>query len=209
LAVAARAAEESGARLAATSTGVEHKLDQVVERLSQVAVALSAIAERRPDGAEGAANAALAARIDGLIGSLTVHVEEARNTGATMKQLHTNVDSLCLSVAPVLNRLVETQDDLHAALSGEHSTSRLLADLADDLRQLSRANRDTLERHATLAGEMVKIGQVLEGLTAAAPVRPGPTLGGKVTDGLMRALHDLKHETDEAARSLPSLDHVA
>ena len=209
---AARAAAESGARLDATSAGVEHKLGQVVERLGQVAVALSATAER-PAGVEGAAGAAVAERLDGLVGALTIHVEEARNTGATMKQLHTNVDSLCLSVAPVLNRLADTQDDLLAALSGEQSTSRLLADVAEDLRQLSRANRDTLERHAELAGEMVKIGQVFEGLTPSGPARPSPAAGAgpapKVTDGLMRALRDLKLETDEAARSLPSLDHVA
>jgi hypothetical protein len=203
------AAAASGARLDATSAGVEHKLEQVVERLGQAAVALGAAGERRPEGADVAASAPLIERLDRLAGTMTTQVEEARGSGGAMKQLSANVDSLCLSVAPVLNRLVETQDDLLAALSGDHSTSRLMADVADDLRQLSRANRDTLERHAQLAGEMVKIGQVLEGLTSATGGAPRPAAGPKVTDGLMRALRDLKTETDEAARSLPSLDHVA
>jgi hypothetical protein len=209
---AARAAQEAGARLDATSAGVELKLEQVVERLGEVAVALSAAAERRLESIDGQAIdgqgiAALAERLDRLGGALAVQLEEARGAAATMKQLHAGVDSLCLSVSPVLNRLVDTQDDLQAALAGENSTSRVLADVAEDLRQLSRTNRETVERHFELAGELVKVGQALETLASGAQTRPAPA--PKITDGLMRALRELKQDTDEAARSLPSLDHVA
>jgi hypothetical protein len=204
---AARAAQESGARLDATSAGVELKLEQVVERLGHVAVALSASTERRVDGIDDQGIAALAERLDRLGSALAVQLEEARVAATAMKQLHVGVESLCLSVTPALNRLVDTQDDLQAALAGENSTSRVLADVAEDLRQLSRTNRETVERHFQLADELVKVGQALGALSSGA--QPRPASAPKVTDGLMRALRELKQDTDEAARSLPSLDHVA
>jgi hypothetical protein len=132
-----------------------------------------------------------------------------------MKQLYTTVDSLCLSVAPVLNRLVDTQDDLLAALSGENTTSRLLADVAEDLRQLSRANRETVERHIQLATELAKFGHAIE--TAASQPRPVAAVPDgeavkaepKVSGGLMRALRELQTEAEEAQRALPRLEDVA
>ncbi|MBV8166173.1 MAG: hypothetical protein JO021_05230, partial [Alphaproteobacteria bacterium] len=191
---------------------IAQKLDQVTERLAQVTETMAAAAEQRR-AADDEASAALAGRLDALGNALS---EQATGSAAAMKQLYTTVDSLCLSVAPVLNRLVDTQDDLHAVLSGDNTTSRLLADVAEDLRQLSRANRETVERHIQLATELAKFGHAIE--TAAAQPRPvaaaadgeAPLVAEpKVSDGLMRALRELQTEAEEAHKSLPALDHVA
>ncbi len=190
---------------------IAQKLDQVTERLAQVGATMAAAAEQR-HAADGEATAALAGRLDALGNALS---EQATGSAAAMKQLYTTVDSLCLSVAPVLNRLVDTQDDLLAALSGENTTSRLLADVAEDLRQLSRVNRETVERHVQLAGELAKIGQIIETaatqpqVAAAVPDGEAVKAEPKVSDGLMRALRELQTEAEAAQKALPRLDDVA
>ncbi|MEJ0072289.1 MAG: hypothetical protein WDO24_30370 [Pseudomonadota bacterium] len=171
--VGAQAGGEAGLRLGGASGEIEHKLDLVIERLAQVAVALGAVAERRGEASDAAAASgwagALGDRLDQLGGALAT---QATDSAAAIKQLYATVDSLCLSVAPVLNRLADTQEDLLAALSGEHTTSRLLANVAEDLRQLSHTNRDTLDRHMQLATELAKVGQTLEGVAAVSQPRP-------------------------------------
>jgi hypothetical protein len=188
---------------------IAQKLDQVTERMAQIGATMAAAAEQRRDR-DSEATAALAGRLDALGNALS---EQATGSAAAMKQLYTTVDSLCLSVAPVLNRLVDTQDDLLAALSGENTTSRLLADVAEDLRQLSRVNRETVERHIQLATELAKFGHAIE--TAASQPRPVAAAGEvapvepKISDGLMRALRELQTEAEEAQKTLPRLEHVA
>src|SRR5258705_397206 len=83
------------------------------------------------------------------------------------------------------------------------TTSRLLADVAEDLRQLSRVNRETVERHVQLAAELAKVGQIIEQTAtqprpvAAAPEGEAPTASEpKVSDGLMRALRELQTEAE-------------
>jgi DNA anti-recombination protein RmuC len=209
--VGARADDAPGER-PGTASEVERKLDLVVERLTEVVAALGVAAERRGEAAEGSeasagwvvGGAAIGDRLEQLSNALTI---QATESAAAIKQLHATVDSLCLSVAPVLNRLADTQEDLLAALSGENTTSRLLADVAEDLRQLSRTNRDTLDRHMQLATELAKVGQVLEGMATGIPTRPAPA--AKVSDALMRALQEFRSETDAASSRLPGLDPAA
>jgi hypothetical protein len=175
-----------------------------------VTTAVGEAAERRT-AIDGETNAALGQRLDALGNALA---EQATGSAAAMKQLYTTVDGLCLSVAPVLSRLADTQDDLHAALSGDNTTSRLLADVAEDLRQLSRANKETVDRQIQLAAELAKFGAVIE-RAARSPMPAGAGESGApqepkiVSDGLMRALRELQVEAEEAQRTLPRLDPAA
>lgn len=126
-------------------------------------------------------------------------MQELRTSIAAVRQLYSTVDSLCLSVAPVLNRLIDTQDDLLAALSSESQSARIFAELAGDLKQLSRVNRETVEKHVALASELARATQHLAG--GVAQHRPAGLNGS--SESVLRALRELRSESDAAARATP------
>jgi ABC-type transporter Mla subunit MlaD len=203
---------EPGAHLDISTATAELRFNQVLELLQTIAerlgkpgTGLVLSGEPRVVPGDPGEGEWLAARLEGVGDAIAAQAADSRAVVATMKQLYTTVDSLCLSVAPVLNRLVDTQDDLLAALSAETTAGRALTEVAQDLSQLARANRETVEHHVRLASELNKASQSLEAMAAAMQSRNVGPAGGS-TDGVMRALRELKLEADEAARRLPSLD---
>lgn len=205
-----RNAAEPGAHLDISTASVELRFNQVLELLQTIAEGLGKpgtglVLSGEPRSVDPVEGEWLVARLEGVGDAIAAQAADSRAVVATMKQLYTTVDSLCLSVAPVLNRLVDTQDDLLAALSAETTAGRALTEVAQDLRQLARANRETVEHHVQLASELNKASQALEAMAVAMQSRAGVPAGGS-TDGVMRALRELKLEADEAARRLPSLD---
>lgn len=212
LAVLGQNPAELGAHLDISTATAELRFNQVLELLQTIAERLGKpgaglVLSGEPRGVadDPGAGEWLAARLEGVGDAIAAQAADSRAVVATMKQLYTTVDSLCLSVAPVLNRLVDTQDDLLAALSAETTAGRALTEVAQDLSQLARANRETVEHHVRLASELNKASQSLEAMAAALQSRSGGPPEGS-TDSVMRALRELKLEADEAARRLPSLD---
>lgn len=174
---------------------LERHLDGVAEQLRAIGDAL-AIQMERHASAVGAQADHLHAGLARLGETLVAQTAaELRSTVAAVRQLYSTVDSLCLSVAPVLNRLVDTQDDLAASLSSESHNARIFAELAADLKQLSRGNRETVEKHIALASELARATQHLAG----GGMGRGAGANG-ASEGVLRALRELRSETDAATR---------
>ena len=135
---------------------------------------------------------------------------ELRAAAATMRQLYESVDALCLSVAPVLNRLVDTQDALLASLPQEGRLPDVMAEITADLKHISKAQRDTVERHVQLTSELSRISLNLgQSHYAAAGAGNGSGNGSyrsrtaAAAHDVVAALRELRDEADGSDKALP------
>ncbi len=139
--------------------------------------------------------------------------EDLAKTAAAFQGLQTVVESLALSVAPLLNQVLDTQERLLAAIEDESHAGKAIAGAASDMNAAARASRETVEKFVMLAS-------ALGGGTVAAPEARD---GGKPADGddrkaagkkpakpragdaLSRALSELRDETEGLIKDLPDL----
>jgi hypothetical protein len=153
---------------------------------------------------------------------------ELRAASATIRRLYESVDSLCLSVAPVLNRLVDTQDALLAHMPEETQLAQVMSEATAELKQLAKAQRETIDRHVQLASELarasVNLGQgngpskvdgfaPLNGTAHAAvqdnlPSEPRARSSAAAHD-VIAALKALRSEADESERKMPRIEQEA
>jgi hypothetical protein len=137
---------------------------------------------------------------------------ELRAAAATMRQLYESVDALCLSVAPVLNRLVDTQDALLASLPQEGRLPELMAEVTSDLKHISKAQRETVERQLQMTSELSRVTLNL-GQSHASVAGNGNGNGvhrSRMTAAahdVIAALRELRDEADEAGKE-PSMPKV-
>ena len=183
------------------------------EKLERLSAELAGQAARHAESASGTTERLLGGFENGIdrlgesvFGQAT---GELRSAAATMRQLYESVDALCLSVAPVLNRLVDTQDALLASLPQEGRLPELIAEVTSDLKQISKAQRETVERQVQLTSELSRISLNL-GQGAYAPAAgngngmPRSRMSAAAHD-VIAALRELRDEA-ETPLALPKLE---
>lgn len=141
--------------------------------------------------------------------------EDLAKTAAAFQGLQTVVESLALSVTPILNQVVDTQERLLAAMEEESAAGKAIAGAASDMNAAARASRETVEKFVVLASALsggaasagdgsAKIG---DGAAATeSDAAKGQAKGRRRgTDALGRALSDLMDETEGLSKELPEL----
>lgn len=126
--------------------------------------------------------------------------DELKRTASAFNQLHAILETLSISVLPAINKLVATQERLHATIESNHDTAHSVSTAARDLGEAAEVARQMVERQILLTRELA---QLAHGGMSAGPTRDG---SGLTPDpGLVRALDDLRAEADDDRKSLPSL----
>ncbi len=129
--------------------------------------------------------------------------EDLAKTAAAFQGLQAVVESLALSVAPLLNQVIDTQEHLLAAIEDESHAGKAIAGAASDMNAAARASRETVEKFVVLASALGG------GSPAGRDGRDGapPEAGAKERgdDALGRALSDLRDETEGLVKDLPDL----
>ncbi|MFQ5957730.1 MAG: hypothetical protein ACE5LF_00020 [Alphaproteobacteria bacterium] len=135
--------------------------------------------------------------------------EDLASTAAAFGGLQTVVESLALSVTPLLNQVVETQERLLSAIDDESAASRLVANAATDMNAAARASRETVERFVVLATRLSETSRAFKDRPAAAArgARREVPAGGRraPTKELGDALSELREETEGVSKQLPKL----
>ena len=126
--------------------------------------------------------------------------EDLARTASAFSGLQAVVESLALSVTPILNQVVETQNRLLDAIGDEASGGRLIAGAAKDLNAAARASRETVEKFVVLATRLSDAGKRIHGSSPARePVHetaPAEARGGgrRLGSEISRALVELREE---------------
>jgi hypothetical protein len=116
------------------------------------------------------------------------------------------VESLVLSVTPILNQVVDTQQRIVSALEDEQSAGKVIARSAADMNAAAKASRETVERFIVLAERMTESRQtaaVRQGPTAAHA--PPPSSQGAQDKSLSQAIRQLRETTEDGIKKLPRL----
>ena len=125
-------------------------------------------------------------------------------------EIQAALSDLTGTVTEALSKLDATQDRLIATLEDERAAGTAIATAARDLEAVTQANRDTVERFVDLAGELTKLSSQTAAQPAAAPTSPKAGSGGeaqpkRAANDIIRALEELRAESEEAAKSLPKI----
>ncbi len=135
-------------------------------------------------------------------------------TAESFGHLREMVESLVLSLTPVVNQVVDTQNRLISALEDDQAGSKVIARSASDMSAAARASRETVERFIVLAEKLSEsrtAGGALPQQTQAAPAAPmpspqAPAPADAPSDGkLSKALRQLRESAEDSARKLPKL----
>ncbi len=137
--------------------------------------------------------------------------EDLAKTAAAFQGLQAVVESLALSVAPLLNQVVDTQERLLAAIEEESHAGKAIAGAASDMNAAARASRETVEKFVVLAsalggGTPAPAGR--DGASSDANDRKTPAKKDakeRNGDALGRALSELRDETEGLIKDLPDL----
>ena len=162
--------------------GLAKVLNETAERLKTITDKLAAT----PAAADGEAAGPIAGEVQAALTELTGTVTEA------------------------LSKLDATQARLIATLEDERAAGTAIATAARDLEAVTQANRDTVERFVDLAGELTKLSSQTAAQPAAAPAASKTGAGGdappkRAANDIIRALEELRAESEEAAKSLPKI----
>ena len=162
--------------------GLAKVLTETAERLKTITDKLAAT----PAAADGEAAGPIAGEVQAALTELTGAVTEA------------------------LAKLDATQARLIATLEDERAAGTAIATAARDLEAVTQANRDTVERFVDLAGELTKLSSQTAAQPAAAPAASKTGAGGdaqpkRAANDIIRALEELRAESEEAAKSLPKI----
>lgn len=200
---------DTATRLAGDQTGqVEKLLDKTLaafaKQLKQIlggdleglAKVLTETAERLKTITDKLAATPVAAAADG----------EA--AGPIAGEVQAALTELTGTVTEALAKLDATQARLIATLEDERAAGTAIAAAARDLEAVTQANRDTVERFVDLAGELTKLSSQTAAQPAAAASKTGA--GGeaqpkRAANDIIRALEELRAESEEAAKSLPKI----
>ncbi len=125
---------------------------------------------------------------------------EAAAFGAEIKAAFEDVAG---TITRALDRLDETQRRLIESLADERAASNVIAAAARDLEAATQANRDTVERFVDLAGELGRLNQ--ETAQPAPSEAAGRRRKPRASRDILRALKELREESEEAAKTLPEI----
>jgi|GEM_PF-6943117 len=144
--------------------------------------------------------------------AVTANGEDLAKTAAAFQGLQAVVESLALSVAPLLNQVLDTQQRLLAAIEEESHAGKAIAGAASDMNAAARASRETVEKFVVLAsalgGGSPAASAKRDGASADANDRKPPAKGAvekRDGDALGRALSELRDETEGLIKDLPDL----
>lgn len=194
---------DTAERLAGDQTGnVEKLLDKT---LAAFAKQLKQIIGGDLDGLGKVLNET-AARLKEITDKLAAAPVAASESGPAAGEVQAALADLNGAVTEALSKLDVTQERLIATLEDDRAAGTVIAAAAHDLEAVTQANRDTVERFVDLAGELTK----LSGQSAAAPAASAPKAGGEAqpkhaANDIIRALEELRAESEEAAKSLPKI----
>jgi hypothetical protein len=130
--------------------------------------------------------------------------EEMAKTAAAFNRVHSILETLSMSVLPAVNKLVTSQERLQVAIASSSQSAQSSSVAATDLAEAARIVREMVEGQIQLTRELA---QLANGGAAPGPVRPAPLPTPSPIPGsdLARAIDDLRAETDDERRSLPTL----
>ena len=141
--------------------------------------------------------------------------EDLAKTAVAFSGLQSVVESLALSVTPILNQVADTQGQLLDAIGEEASAGRLIAKAAKDMNAAARASRETVERFVILATRLSETSKTFLGHGGVAELGATPIESGRArrkkspkpvpTEGLSQALMELRDESEDASEQLPKL----
>lgn len=141
--------------------------------------------------------------------ALATSGKDLAKTSAAFSGLQTVVESLALSVTPILNQVVDTQDRLLTVLDDDGAAGKVIAGAATEMNAAARASRETVEKFVVLASELSEAGRAFTGTADIARPKKRRTGGnaGRQTSAksLGRALSDLREETEGASKELPEI----
>jgi hypothetical protein len=173
-------------------------IQEATGRLESATRSLAELFESRAVEQQAAATE-WAQRVDDVAqGFVSRGGEELRKAAASFAQLHAILETLCLSVLPGLNKLVDTQERLHAAVSTDRNSLIATAEAATALAESARIARETVERQIVLVRELTRTGQ-------DGPVPPRALAAAAESGALAKALDELRAEADQTRRTLPEL----
>lgn len=125
--------------------------------------------------------------------------DELRRTTAAFNQLHTILETLSISILPAVNRLITTQERLHAVLAADQDRTQSMSAAASDLGEAVRYAREMVERQMLLTRDLAQIAHRGAG-DAPLGSNPQPASGR-----LAQAIEDLRAEAEKERGSLPQL----
>ncbi len=142
--------------------------------------------------------------------------EDLAKTAAAFQGLQTVVESLALSVTPILNQVVDTQERLLAAIEEETAAGKAIAGAASDMNAAARASRETVEKfvvlasalgggHAASGGDGSAEAGESESAAAAEAAKERAKTRRRDAETLGRALSELMDETEGLSKELPEL----
>jgi hypothetical protein len=131
--------------------------------------------------------------------------EEMKRTAAAFNRLHAILETLSISVLPAVNRLVTTQERLHATLESSQNTAQSAATAARELSEAARIAREMVERQMLLTRELAQIGHPAPVERASESSATLGDIGAEEDEDFVRAIGDLHDEAADELRSLPRL----
>jgi hypothetical protein len=137
-------------------------------------------------------------------------------TAESFGRLREMVESLVLSLTPVVNQVVDTQNRLIGTLEDDQAASKVIARSASDMSAAARASRETVERFIVLAEKLSEGRSAATAPqstpapstapdTAPAAAKPAAPAEGKQSGKLTDALRQLRESAESSARKLPKL----
>lgn len=146
-----------------------------------------------------------AERLKDITDKLAAAPAAAAADGPTAGEVQAALTELTGTVTEALSKLGATQDRLIATLEDERAAGHVIAAAARDLEAVTQANRDTVDRFVDLAGELTKLSGQAGALPAAPSKAGGEAQPKHAANDIIRALEELRAESEEAAKSLPKI----
>jgi hypothetical protein len=196
--------------------GIEQSAAREVESRQALAAELQGFATSLSNEVESHSQ-----RFEGLLNNLLDRVEyltesavatsaaDLTRAAESFTGLREVLESLVLSVTPILNQVVDTQERLLGTLQDEQAAGKLIARSAGDMNAAAKASRETVERFIVLAERLSESrgGQPSGRQSRADEAKPAEA--EKQAPGeeksLTGALRQLRASAEEGTKKLPKL----
>lgn len=124
---------------------------------------------------------------------------DLQNASASLDGLQESIDNLVTLVTPILNQVIDNQENLLHAIESESASSKVIGRAAGELSAAAQASRETVERFISLAERMRETSREIRGLRGGGKDDGKQPITGqpKVPKELGDAIRDLESTTDE------------
>ena len=124
---------------------------------------------------------------------------DLQNASASLDGLQESIDNLVTLVTPILNQVIDNQENLLHAIESESASSKVIGRAAGELSAAAQASRETVERFISLAERMRETSREIRGLRGRGKDDDNRSITGqpKVPKELGDAIRDLESTTDD------------